>query len=194
MGLMTLLPPAATAETALRYVGALKSEPGFQTRGKLSLPHQRIWLAAPHPVFNLDLNKIGAHTKLEQVRMTGWRYLVVSKREALATVELAASSRNDTAVFCRITDGWMAASIAHAIKLVERDALVRLRHYVLGMVRVPAIQVHALWLRDAHAEDVHDLFVVLGPSPGAISSDRILASEEFLGFLNAMLRSSQKIN
>lgn len=193
MGLTTLDPPAATAETARRYVGTLKSGPGFQTRGALSRPHQRMWLAAPHPVFNLHLDEIGSHTSLEQARMTGWRFLVVSRSEALATVELAASSRNEAAVFCRITEGRMAASVVHAIKLAERSAVVRHRHYVLGMVRVPSIHLHALWLRDTQADGVHDLFAVLGPSPGAFSLDRLWRYGDFLGLLqNAKARCLQQ--
>lgn len=183
MGLTTIEPPTATTETALRYVGTLKSGPGFQTRGPLSRPRPRMWLAAPHPVFNLRLDEMSTRTPIEHARMTGWRYLVVSRSEALATVELAASSRNGAATFCRITDSRMAASVAHAIRLAERSAIVRRRHYMLGMVRVPSIHVHALWFRDAQADGAHDLFAILEPAPAGFPSDRLLERGDFLGLL-----------
>lgn len=193
MGLTALEPPTATADTACRYVAALRSGSGFLTRGALSRRGERIWLTAPHPVFNLRLDDLGTRAPLTRVQMTGWRYLVVSHDAALATVELAATSRSDVASFCRITDGWMATSIADAVKRAERNATVRRRHYVLSMVRVPSIHMNAVWFRDVQADGAHDLFQVLDPSSVGSAKNRLLAHQGFLGLLReCKVRSAQR--
>ena len=184
MALYVLEAPAGTAETACLYLGHMKAGRGFQTRGLLATSSgEPLWLAAPHPVFNLRLDDVGPNSTFESVQMTGWRFLAVSNGKAVATLELAAASRTDTSRFSRITDGRMAASAARVISKAERTAIVRHRQYALGMVRVPEIHVHALWLRDGDGGSLHDLFAAVIPAPAGVPQEKLLTTTRFMQVL-----------
>lgn len=180
MGLATTEPPPGAAEAACKVLAALKSGVGFQTSGALSRKRARIYIAAPHPVFNLPLDKLESERPLDGVAMTGWRYLIVSSRAALATLELSASSRKGPTSFRRITDGPMAASVARALVIAEQSDEIQRGEFVLAMLRVPSLHAHALWFRDARAEDARDLFAWLEPSPFASEIGRLLSIDKFL--------------
>jgi len=183
MGLTTLDPPEGAAKKACEFLAALKSGPGFQTRGELSKQHLRLYLAAPHPVFNLPLDQLDEDMPFESAVMTGWNYLVISSGATLATIELTASNHHDTPSFCRVTDGRMAKSAARGLVMAERSATVKGGDYVLGMIRVPSIHVHALWLRDGQADGIRDLFALLEPAPIRSATDHLWSPRDFLSIL-----------
>jgi hypothetical protein len=183
--LSVLQPPDGTAELACLYVARLKAGPGFQTRGRLAAAAKdRLLLAAPHPVFNLAPADVGEQAGFESARMTGWRYLTLSGDQAVASVELAAEGPTMPARFSRITDGRMAESVTRAIAHAQRSTGRSGGRYFLGMLRLPALHVHALWLRHAQADGVHDLFVPLPPSPAPLEPESLL---EPAGFMRALV-------
>lgn len=183
MGLKMLDPPEAAAKTACDILGALRSGPGFQTRGPLSRCRSQVHIAAPHPVFNLPLEALDADKPFEAAAMTGWQYLVVSHSAALATVELRAPNRYASPTFCRLTDGPMAKSAARWISKAEKSSVVRNGRYALGMIRTPAIHIHALWLRHELADGTRDLFALLEPAPFGMDTTHFCSPQRFLDFL-----------
>jgi hypothetical protein len=173
MTLHVVQPEAATLHAAILYVGRLKADGGFLTRGALAEANPKtLSLAAPHPAFNLALDDIGRPDALARTRMTGWRFIVLSQGQAIATLEFAATSRRDAGQFSRITDGRMAASSARAIARAERSTQARLRRYALGMLRVSALGANALWLRDLDEVGRRDLFSPVEPVPAGITAER----------------------
>jgi hypothetical protein len=187
VALTVLRPPAGTIELAVQVVSRLQAGAGFQTRGRLTNSgRQALWLAAPHPVFNLPVHGLAAQASFESARMTGWRYVACSNDEAVATVELSAQDHEALPRFARITDGRLAESVTQALGWAERSARVSRGRYVLGMLRLPALQVQALWLRHAQADGVHDLFVPLAPVPGPLVPGAPLQPARFMRALVAL--------
>ena len=175
MTLHVVQPAASTIRTAILYLGRMKSGDGFLTRGALADANSAtLAIAAPHPVFNLDADEIGHPDALARSRMTGWRFIVLAQGEAVATMEFSATSRRDVARFSRVTDGRMAASSARAIGRAERSMQARRRQYALGMLRVNALGVTALWLRDLDEVGRHDLFSLVEPVPAGMTAERWL--------------------
>ena len=161
-----------TSHAAQAILGRLKAG-GFATRGALAASAKsELWLAAPHPVFNIAVADIGLDDCLDRARMTGWRFFVLARARVVATLELAASSRRAAGRFARVTDGRMAASSARAIVRAEADAQIADRRYTLGMLRIPALRMYALWLRDRDAIARRDLFAPVGPVPAIMSAER----------------------
>lgn len=173
MSLHVVRPPARTVRAATRCLGHMKSGSGFLTRGALAAStSETLFLAAPHPVFNLGVADIRAPDALARTRMTGWRFLVLSRGTAVATVEFAARDRRDEGCFSRVTDGRMAPSSSRAIARAEDHPLVKVRRYALGMIRVAALDACALWLRELAGSGQHDLFAMVEPVPGPMTAER----------------------
>jgi len=190
MTLHVVQPMASTLRTASLYLGRLKSGGGFLTRGELADANSgTLALAAPHPVFNLAADEVGNSDALAHTRMTGWRFIVLSQGRAVATMELAATSRRDVGHFSRVTDGRMAASSARAIGRAERSMQARRRRYALGMVRITALGVTALWLRDLDKVGRHDLFSLVEPVPAGITAERWLPLTQWM---RALKRASDQ--
>jgi hypothetical protein len=173
MSLHVVRPPARTVRAATRCLAHMKAGRGFLTRGALGASTgEALFLAAPHPVFNLGVANIRAPHALACTRMTGWRFIVLSRGTALATLEFAARDRRDEGCFSRVTDGRMAASSSRAIGRAEDHPLVKGKHYALGMIRVTALDACALWLRDLAGSGQHDLFAMVEPVPGPMTAER----------------------
>jgi hypothetical protein len=84
MPLRTLSPsPSVTRRLALR-VGSVDT--GLRTLESTIGGNRAasLGLAAPHPVFNLDLNAIDSSDWISHAKMTGWRYLVTSGENVIA--------------------------------------------------------------------------------------------------------------
>lgn len=190
MTLHVVQPAASTVRAATLYLGRLKSGGGLLTRGALADANSgTLALAAPHPVFNLAADEIGHPDALARTRMTGWRFIVVSQGRAVATIEFAATSRRDVGRFSRVTDGRMAASSARAIGRAERSMQARRRRYALGMLRVTALGVTALWLRDLDEVGRHDLFSPVEPVPAGLTAERWLPIAQWM---QALKRASDQ--
>jgi hypothetical protein len=180
MPVYAIKPPDRTRDLALDFLARMKSGSGFHTRGRLARAGVAVFLAAPHPVFNLTIEGIQEESPLEHARMTGWRFLAVSERAPLATLELKARYRTDDASFARITDSSMAQAVAAGLKNAEKSRPVRSGDYALGMVRMPALHWAALWLRDARGNGERDLFVPLAAARAAARATRVLTLQAFL--------------
>lgn len=190
MTLHVVQPDARTLRSAILYLGRLKSGGGFLTRGALAdADSQTLALAAPHPVFNLATDEIGNADALSRSRMTGWRFIVLSQGQAAGTLEFAATGRRDIGRFSRLTDGRMAASSARAIGRAERSIHARRRRYALGMLRVNALGVTALWLRDLDEQGRQDLFAPVEPVPAGMVAERWLP---LAPWLRALARASDR--
>jgi hypothetical protein len=192
MTLHVVQPPAATLRVARTVLGRLSGGTGFLTRGALAASSRDdLWLSAPHPVFNIGVDDIERSDAIARTRMTGWRFFVLSGGRAVATMELAASRRRDAGRFARLTDGRMAASSARAIARAEAGTLTSGGGYALGMVRVPALGVSALWLRDRDQAGRHDLFAPVGSVPAQMTAERWLPSAAFMQMLQLTWQAAQ---
>lgn len=183
MALRTLAPPAGTLQAIGRRLATLAAREGLRLPGLSSAAALR--LAAPHPVFNLAQARVGAPHGQEYATLTGWRFFLVTPGEAIGSVEAEARTRFDRPRFARISAGPMVRCAARGLALAERSPAVRAGDYVLGMLRLPPLHVHALWLRDGRGRPARDLFIPLEPGPSALAPGRIMDCAEFMGALAA---------
>jgi hypothetical protein len=140
-------------------------------------------LAAPHPVFNLSLHRVGTKNCLRHANLTGWRYFMVSADTALAMVECESSQPGEKPAFARISTGRSLECSVTALSALETSATIDSESYVLGMLRVPGMHAQALWLRNEHRSYKYDLFVPLSSAPTPLPVGEILGTERFLSNL-----------
>lgn len=189
MSLYAVQPPDRTRNLALDYLARMRSGSGFHTRGRLACGDATAYLAVPHPVFNLSVDDMRVERPLDGARMTGWRFLVVSKREPLATVELRARYLADKATFGRVTDGPMAVAVAAGLKRAEGSRAIQDGDYAVGMVRIPSLQLAVLWLRDAQGRGERDMLVPLAAGKHAVHASQLLSPSAF--FVGAWQRAEK---
>jgi hypothetical protein len=188
MSLRIVDPPAGTVRHIAQRVAGMVAGGGLGSRRVLDAtgPMQ---LAAPHPVFNLHLRSVRAGGNFERAVLTGWRFFLVTGGEVAGMVEASATYREEKPRFARVSYGRMTRCASDNLASAEADDAVQKGDFVLGMLRLPAVHVHALWFRDAYAVGRRDLFMPLEPSHSAVTPGRVLRAEEFMGQLVNVARS-----
>ena len=177
---INLIKPDATVTDMFRArLSGMASSRGFRTRALAAAPAESLNLAVPHPVFNLGLETIGRPGYLERAAMTGWRYLVTSGSTVIAGTEAQASHPRGEAVFTHTNEGAFVQSFSAEVERAEAWPEVKAGEYALGLLRVPALYVMALWLRDAQGRGDRDLFVPLAPAPAPLKAGVRLRADAF---------------
>jgi hypothetical protein len=179
MPLRLIQPAASVAEVVRSQLAGMAQQQQFRTRALASARPSGLGLAAPHPVFNLGLDEIGKPGALDRAAMTGWRYLVTSGAAVIAAAEASAHSAKGRAVFAGTNEGAFVQASAEAIADAEQWPEIRAGRYALGLIRVPALYVVALWLRDEDGKDGGDRFVPLAPAPSPLASGKRIGGAEF---------------
>lgn len=179
MPLRLIQPTASTAEVVRAQLAGMAQQQQFRTRGLAAARPAALGLAAPHPVFNLALEQIGQPGAIDRAAMTAWRYLITSGSEVIAAAEASARHAKGRAVFSGTNEGVFVRGSAEAIARAEAWPEVRTGRYALGLIRVPALYVVALWLRDEEGKEGGDRFVPLAPVPPPLEGGKRLGRTEF---------------
>lgn len=189
MSLRTLEPPAGTLPHLRKRLAVLATGEGFHLRGMAGAGALR--LAAPHPVFNLAVERIGTRNYADYAVLTGWRFFLADAADAIGMVEAEAGTRFERPRFARVSAGRMVACAVRALHTAEQTPRVQAGDYVLGMLRVPTAHMHALWLRDGSGRARHDLFIPLEPAPSVIEAGRLMGPVDFGRALSAARASME---
>ena len=149
------------------------------TTGSVRLPELRnapgtLTLAQPHQIFSLGLADLAAGKGLEAAKSTGWRYLVQSGDNALASAETAVTPAGPGHVFSAFNSGPLVASTVQAIRTAQGHPQVSQGSFELRLLRVPALYFTALWMHGAQATD--DVLIPLDPSPGVATGKPVPAA------------------
>jgi hypothetical protein len=144
-------------------------------------------LAQPHAVHNLRLADLEKPGRLADAPMTAWRYLVEEGDAAVASAEVSVDRRGAVRGFDHLNEGPFvqatAAAQAAAAKLPQvRDGRVEAR-----VVRIPALYVMALWLKDLDGDD--DVVIPMAPAPEYLEANRPYTEGEFLKALAGPARA-----
>jgi hypothetical protein len=115
----------------------------------------------PHPVYELGLDDLAEGKGLEAARLVAWRYLLIDNNQVRQAAEITEDPRSGGSQFNALTSGF-AAGAEQAFGLAERLPEVQKTAYEVRSLRVPALYVMALWLRDSHGGE--DRFIVLPPT------------------------------
>lgn len=127
-----------------------------------------LFLAVPHPVYQLASKSIFNQHWLDEAFQTSWRFILMANDEPTAAVEvIATNSRRNPFIFSRINIGRFIDSTVVALGIAEQiptNARSNLR-----LLQIPAIQFIALWFRRNEDPDgTSDLIIPLDPAPSPI--------------------------
>lgn len=132
-------------------------------------------VSAPQRVFTVGLDSLAGDSRIEDsARATGWRFLVEEEREPVAAAEV--HDETGATVPAQVTEGQFVRSTAAGLRAAEAHPAVGEATFELRTLRVPALNLVALWLHSAEAED---LFVPLEPAPAPFEADHTYPEAEF---------------
>ncbi|HWM54319.1 MAG TPA: hypothetical protein VNO20_02880 [Solirubrobacterales bacterium] len=129
--------------------------------------------AAAHDVYNLPLTALAGSSGPEAATSVGVRCLITSGDKPIATVELPEPNGNEGAI---TSHGPFTQGTVDAIRAAEDSSDVAEGDFELRLLRIPALYLMTLWLKDE--DDDRDLFVPLEPAPPHVSPGRTYTWQE----------------
>lgn len=148
-------------------------------------------LAAPHPMFNLSLDALDAADWVKRAEMTGWRYFVTSDAAVVALAEAASTSPTGPVGGALTNEGPFVLGSEEALAFSERQDEISKGSYVLGLLRVPALYVVALWLRSEDRPATRDRFVPVSPAPAPLTANVLMKPKAFITALRQLKASKR---
>jgi hypothetical protein len=175
-------------EPALRAiqegVDRLAGRPEYGDRALGGADPAALEAAVPHDVYTLGLDAIAGGKGLGSAEPVGRRVLVMEGARAVAAAELTDPEAGEG---FSATEGPYTETTARAVREVEAWPVVADGDYDLRVLRLPALYLMALWLKDRDGDA--DLLVPLDPAPTGIEAGRGYASGELLGELRERAQS-----
>jgi hypothetical protein len=135
-------------------------------------------LASPHAVHNLGLNDLEKPGRLADAPMTAWRYLVEEAGATVASAEVGVDGKGAVRGFDHVNKGPFAQATAAAQKAAARLPQVRGGRVEARVIRIPALYVMALWLKDLDGDA--DVVIPMAPAPPFLEANRAYTEREFL--------------
>lgn len=114
----------------------------------------------PHQVFELSLSDLAAQRGFEAARPVSWRYLIVSNQRVVQAAEVLSSPQGGASQFGALTTGH-TRGVEDAFHQAEQLPEVQRGPYEIRALRVPALYVMAIWLKDL--QGTADRFLLLPP-------------------------------
>jgi hypothetical protein len=135
-------------------------------------------LASPHAVHNLRLADVAKPGRLADAPMIAWRYLVEEDGAAVASAEVGVDEQGDVRGFDHLNEGPFATATAAAEEAAAKLPQVRDGKVEARVIRIPALYVMALWLKDLDGDD--DVVIPMAPAPPFLEANRPYTEREFL--------------
>ncbi len=176
-------PPSDAIEAVRQTVSRRRSGEGPPAP---EVPVAPTSVSATQRVFTTGLEAlIGADAIEEIAEATGWRFLVEEGREPVAAAEV--QDRTRAGVPAQVTEGPFVRSTAEGLRAAEALEPVQEADFELRLLRVPALNLVALWL---HAQGIDDLFVPLEPSPHPFRAEHSYPEREFAELAAGLARQA----
>ena len=174
-------------EPALRAIQAgverLAGRPEYGDRALGGADPATLEAAVPHDVYTLGLDAIAEGKGLASAEPVGRRVLVMEGDRAVAAAELADPDGGEG---FSATEGPYTETTARAVQEVERWPVIADGEYDLRVLRLPALYLMALWLKDRDGDA--DLLVPLDPAPTGIDAGHGYPAGELLDALRPRAR------
>jgi hypothetical protein len=185
-------PPAGALKAATDGVVEVhRAEPPgrARVRGPRDIGPKGRRLASPHRVHNLRLTDLGKPGTLRGAPMTAWRYLVEDDGAAVASAEVGVDEKGNVRGFDHVNEGPFVAATAAAQKAAAELPQVRDGRMEARILRIPALYVMALWLKDLDGDA--DLIVPMAPSPPYLEANRPYTERDFMRALAGPAKERQ---
>lgn len=138
----------------------------------------QVTVVLPHPVFDLGLDQVLASVDLTQARSSGWRYLVMQGPSAIAAAEVTTDAVGQALSVSSVNRGPFVEATHAGIREAERLPPVQSGSFELRLLRIPALYIAALWLKDI-ADDA-DTIIPLAPAPNYLTPGQTYSVQAFL--------------
>ena len=136
-----------------------------------------------------DLTKQG---RLADAPMTAWRYLVEQNGAAVASAEVGVDPTGSVRGFDHLNEGPFVQATAAAERAAAKLPQVRDGRVEARIVRIPALYVMALWLKNLDGDD--DVVIPMAPAPQFLEANRPYTEREFLNALAGPARARAKFS
>jgi hypothetical protein len=144
-------------------------------------------LAAPHAVHNLRLTDLEKPGRLRDAPLTAWRYLVEEGGATVASAEVGVDRKGAVRGFDHLNEGPFVGATAAAQKAAAKLPQVRDGRVEARIVRIPALYVMALWLKDLDGDD--DVVIPMAPAPAFLEPNQPYTEREFLRAVSGPARA-----
>jgi len=149
-------------------------------------------LASPHAVHNLGLADVAKPGRLADAPMTAWRYLVEEAGATVASAEVGVDARGAVRGLDHVNEGPFVKGTAAAQKAAAKLPQVRDGKVEARVIRIPALYVMALWLKDLDGDD--DVVVPMAPAPPFLEANRPYTEREFLRAVAGPAKARQQFS
>ena len=100
-------------------------------------------ISAPLPVYTLGRDGAATPDPLTEIRMVGWKYLIVGE-DGVGLAELADSASGPE--FCGISHGVMPQRLLDGAKIADKQLAPKREEFQARILEIPALRICALWL------------------------------------------------
>jgi hypothetical protein len=129
-------------------------------------------------VHNLGLADLEKPGRLADAPMTAWRYLVEEAGAPVASAEVGVDEKGAVRGLDHVNEGPFVKATAAAQKAAAKLPQVRDGNVEARVIRIPALYVMALWLKDLDGDD--DVVIPMAPAPPFLEANRPYTEREFL--------------
>jgi hypothetical protein len=153
----------SSLRTIQQGVDHLAQRSGYEDRLLAEADTTQLTVAVPHDVYSLGLDAIAQGKGLSDAERVGRRVLVMEGDRPILAAEL---QDPDGEGGFTATEGPYTETTAQAVSDIETWPTVANGEYELRMLRLPALYLMALWLKDYEGQS--DLIVPIAPTPSGL--------------------------
>jgi hypothetical protein len=137
----------------------------------------------PLPVYELGLDDLANGKGLEATFLVAWRYLLAVNDQIRQAAEIFPDPQTAGTRFGFLTTGFVNG-VEEAFRLAEQLPVVANKAYEIRALRVPALYVVALWLKDLQGDE--DRFIVIPPAFAPVQILHPYSTDELLAILHPL--------
>jgi hypothetical protein len=153
-------PPSGVPDHVKSKLHTFADHAAFTTKALRGARAEHLDVSTPHQVFALGLDDITGGGGLDRAQPVGWRYLIESNGQVIASAETMPGPDGSQQV-AQFTEGPFVDATDKAVKTIRKLPKLEAAGFELRLLRIPAMYLTALWLHSS----AEDLFVPLQPSP-----------------------------
>jgi hypothetical protein len=162
MGIEKPAPPQQISEIAASMLNRLPQLSVGGVAPAVRAARGKATVAEPHKVYTLGLDGIVEDANLARTKMVGWRYLVMSGDQALASTEVKQDDQGGAPEFSHLSASVHGPNSLAEIRKAEQDPRYRQGSYELRLLKIPGLDLRALWLKDKRGND--DVLIPIAPT------------------------------
>lgn len=166
-------PPRGVSDAVSSTLGDLAGRGHHSSEALRTATPDQLNVSTPHQVFTMGLDDLASGAGLHRARPVGWRQLVESDGQPVATIETTLADDGVTHVPSHLNEGPFVKATADAVAAVRGLPQLEAEDFELRVLRIPAVYLMALWLHSPRT----DLLMPLAPSPVGREGQLVPAAE-----------------